>query len=45
MLMKTICQIEAMRYIHTPEESLPLMMMFKEQAQSNQLQKFCNNMK
>lgn len=28
MLMTTNCQIEAVRYIYTPEKSLPLTMLF-----------------
>lgn len=37
MLMKTICQIEAMRYSHTPEESLPLTTLFKELVELSQI--------
>lgn len=31
--MKTICQIEAMHYIYTPEESLSLTRLFEEQVE------------
>lgn len=35
--MKTTCQIEAMRCIGTPEESLPLTMLFKELLEISQI--------